>query len=222
MRWIFIGLIMMNLAYLGYEFSQTQPVVNHQIVEVTLASGAAPIKLLSEMKTRAKRAGLSTQAKEQLCWSVGPYKVELDAKHLSARMLALDIEARIERQSVVVKKESWVYLPPFSNKKMALRKLRELHKRKIDSFVITEGELANGISLGLFSRQSSVDRLMAKLKKKNINAKVRPLERKRNQYWVLSPLNRQSPIDSKTRQRLLVNPDLQWRQIRCDSGLPQG
>ena len=220
MRWIFIGLVVMNLAYVGYHFSQTQAVVNDQVVEVTLASGAASIKLLSEVKVRARQAA-SAQNKEQLCWSVGPYKVELDAKHLSARMLALDIEARIEPQLVVVKKESWVYLPPSSNKKMALRKLRELHKRKIDSFVITEGELANGISLGLFGKQGSVDRLLAKLIKKNIKPKVKFLERKRNQYWVLTPLNKRAPIDSEARQRLLDNPKFQWQKIRCDSGLPQ-
>ena len=98
---------------------------------------------------------------------------------------------------------------------MALRKLKELQKRGVDSFVITEGELANGISLGLFAKKDSVDRLLTKLAKKKITPMVKPLERKRNQYWVVAPITKGSTIDEKTRQRLLEDKEKQWKQIRC-------
>ncbi len=213
MRWIFISLVVINLAYLGYQFSQP-PAVEQSDSVVVAVNDAKPIRLLSEINAKAK---LPQQAalKQQLCWAVGPYLVELDAKNMRSRMLALDIPAYQDKRSVVVKTESWVYLPPLASKKMALRKLKELHKRKIDSFVITEGELANGISLGLFSQQESVDRLLEKLAKKKITAKVKPLERKRNHIWLMAPVNRRAPIDEKTRQSLLEGKDLQWSQIRC-------
>jgi len=213
MRWIFISLVVINLAYLGYQFSLPQVTVQSDSVVVAV-NDAKPIRLLSEIK--AKQAlPLQKTAKQSLCWAVGPYLLGLDAKNMQSRMLALDISAYQDKRSVVVKTESWVYLPPLANKKMALRKLKELQKRKIDSFVITEGELANGISLGLFSQQESVDRLLEKLAKKKIVAQVKPLERKRDHIWLMAPINKRAPIDEKTRQSLLEGKDLQWRQVRC-------
>lgn len=222
MRWIFISLVVLNLAYLGYEFTQPQKVEQQQAVDVQVVSGAAPIHLLSEVERVKKRNTQSAeQAADALCWAVGPYKVELDAKHLYARMTAIDMKAQVQPQSILVKEEFWVYLPPLPNKKQAVRKLKELQKRKVDSFVITEGELANGISLGLFSQQKSVDRLLAALKKKKITPKVKNLKRTREQYWVTTPVNKQFELDEKTKKRLLEGRNMDWQQIRCNSGLPQ-
>lgn len=220
MRLIVVSLLLINLAYLGYQF--TLPVAQEQdaTIDVAVSSGAQPIRMLSEMDTQVK-AGASKPKQDALCWAVGPYPVELDAKHLYARMLAMDIPALVKTQSVVIKEEFWVYLPPLANRKQAIRKLKELQKRKVDSFVITEGELENGISLGLFGRQASVNRLLEKLKKKNIDASVKPLTRTRNQFWVTAPVNPQYPMDEKTRNRLMEGQDQPWVQIRCESGLPQ-
>jgi len=121
-----------------------------------------------------------------------------------------------------VKEEFWVYLPPLPNKKQAIRKLKELQKRKVDSFVITEGELANGISLGLFSKKESVDRLLAGLKKKNITPTVKTMQRTRDQYWVISPVLDNELKLEKTRDRLLDGRNMEWRQILCKSELPAG
>jgi hypothetical protein len=215
MRWIFISLVVINLAYLGFRFSEPQQVVEDKTITVPVVSGAAPISLLSEVTQKAARQQNKPAAVEELCWAVGPYLIELDAKNMHARMLALDISAYIENKAVVVKKEFWVYLEPLANKKMALRKLKELQRRGVDSFVITEGELANGISLGLFAKKESVDRILTKLAKKKLIPKVKPLERKRNQHWVVAPINKRAVIDEKTRQRLLEGKEKQWKQIRC-------
>jgi len=221
MRLILVSLLIINLAYLGYQFTQPVKVVPEKSIDVAVASGAAPIRLLTEVSAKPKTNRAPSGKSQPLCWAVGPYPVELDAKHLYARMLAMDITAKVKPQSVVIKEEFWVYLPPLANRKQAMRKLRELQKRKVDSFVITEGELENGISLGLFGKQESVDRLLEKLKQKNIQASVKPLKRTRNQYWVIAPVNTQYPLDEATRNRLMEGRDTPWLQIRCDSDLPQ-
>jgi hypothetical protein len=221
MRLILVSLLIINLAYLGYQFTQPVELEQEKSIDVAVASGAEPIRLLAEISAKPKANNTAPSKNEPLCWAVGPYPVELDAKHLYARMLAMDIPAKVKTQSVVIKEEFWVYLPPMANRKQAMRKLNELQKRKVDSFVITEGELENGISLGLFGKQESVDRLLAKLKEKNITASVKPLKRTRNQYWVMAPVNAQYPMDDKTRNRLMEGRDTSWLQIRCDSGLPQ-
>jgi hypothetical protein len=222
MRWIIVSLVLANLAYLGYGFTQPEKIEPEQIVEVEVSSGAKQIKLLSEIKRPAvKSRSDSASKKESICWAVGPYQVELDAKHVYARMLAIDIPSKVEKQSVVIKEEYWVHLPPLPNKKQAVRKLKELQKRKIDSFIITEGDLANGISLGLFGKQESVDRLLANLKKKRITPSIKPLQRIKNQYWVTTPVNKEFSMDDNTRKRLTGGEKVEWKQIRCESGLPQ-
>jgi hypothetical protein len=223
MRWIFFSLLLVNLSYLAYEFSQPEGIKTQETVDVSVVSGAAPIKLLAELKQpETRKVVVNTDIKSPLCWAVGPYQVELDAQNVYARMLAVDIPASVDRQLVVVKEEFWVYLPPLSNKKQAIRKLKELQKREIDSFIITEGELANGISLGLFSKQSSVDRLVSELKKKRIEPSIKPLQRTRGQYWVTTPVNKEFSMDESTQKRLTDGRKVDWRQIRCESNLPQG
>ncbi|MFT7109722.1 MAG: hypothetical protein ACI843_001384 [Psychrobacter glaciei] len=223
MRWIFFSLLLVNLSYLAYEFSQPEGIKTQETVDVSVVSGAAPIKLLTELKQpETRKVVVNTDKKSPLCWAVGPYQVELDAQNVYARMLAVDIPASVDKQLVVVKEEFWVYLPPLSNKKQAIRKLKELQKREIDSFIITEGELANGISLGLFSKQSSVDRLVSELKKKRIEPSIKPLQRTRGQYWVTTPVNKEFSMDENTQKRLTDGRKVDWRQIRCESNLPQG
>lgn len=222
MRWIFISLLLINLSYLAYEFSQPEGIKTQETVHVNVVSGAAKIQLLAELKQPASRkAETNTDEKSPLCWAVGPYQVELDAKNVLARMLAIDIPAFLDKQLVVVKEEFWVYLPPLPNKKQAIRKLKELQKRAIDSFIITEGDLANGISLGLFSKQSSVDRLIKDLKKKRIEPSIKPLQRTRGQYWVTAPVNKEFIMDANTQKRLTDDRKVDWKQIRCESDLPQ-
>lgn len=221
MRWILISLLVLNLAYLGYEFSTPQIAQQETSVQVEVLTGVPRITMLNEVKNKIPKAGQPKKNHEQLCWAVGPFPVELDARHLISRMLAIDIQADIKPQSVVVKKEFWVYLPPLANKNQAIRKLKELQKRKIDSFVITEGELANGISLGLFGQKESVDRLMEELDKKKIKASIKEIERSRDEYFVLAAIDERNLLDENSRKRLLNEKTKQWSQIRCDWGLPK-
>lgn len=221
MRWIFISLVLMNLAYLGYELSKVEaPMERQESVTLPTASHAKSLVLLSETAKPAPRKNRKQNAEEALCWAVGSFPTELAAKHVYARMVALDINAKVSPKEKVLKKEFWVYLPPLPNKKQALRKLKELQRRKVDSYVITEGELANGISLGLFGKQESVDRLVESLKKKQINPEVKSRDRTKTEYWVVAPVDGSIDMDDTMRNRLQGDQvDLDWQQIRCHSSI---
>jgi len=219
MRWIFITLVLMNLAYLGYELSKVEaPIERQESVTLPTPSHAKSLVLLSETAKLAPRRNRRQNAEEALCWAVGSFPTELAAKHVYARMVALDIDAKVSPKEKVLKKEFWVYLPPLPNKKQALRKLKELQRRKVDSYVITEGELANGISLGLFGKQESVDRLVESLRKKQIDPKVKSRDRTKTEYWVVAPVDGSIDMDDTMRGRLQGDQvDLDWQQIRCHS-----
>lgn len=215
MRWVFISIVLMNLAYLGYELSSVEGKSKPQeSLSLAPSNDASNLELISELARPTAKKPVGT--KSELCWAVGDFASELDAKHVYARMLALDIPARIQERDKLLKQEFWVYLPPLPNKKQALRKLKELQRRKIDSYIITEGDLANGISLGLFGKQDSVDRLVAKLKKKQISASVKTLDRRKSEYWVMAPVNGDVVMDDPMRKRLTgTQLNLEWQQVRC-------
>lgn len=219
MRWVFISLVLMNLAYLGYELSKTSEPVDAQQTVAVASTGVDTnsLVLLHELDQPASKKA-EGQARDALCWAVGSFVAELSAKHVYARMLALDINAQVQGREKIVKKEFWVYLPPLPNKKQALRKLKELQRRNVDSYVITEGELENGISLGLFGKQSSVDRLVEELKKKQIEAQVKSRNRTATEYWVIAPIENGIDMNEEMRTRLAGQDEglLDWQQIRCD------
>ncbi len=218
MRWVFISLLLMNLAYLGYELSKVDaPVQPQQAVTLNSPKSATQLVLLSEMAAPASKKPTAVKSPtQQTCWAVGSFATELDAKHVYARMLALDIKAQVQGREKLLKKEFWVYLPPLPNKKQALRKLKELQRRNIDSYIITEGDLENGISLGLFSQQESVDRLVASLKKKQIEPEIKTLDRTRTEYWVIAPLDSGVDMTESMQAKLSGGQeDLGWQQIRC-------
>ncbi len=223
MRWVVISLLIMNLGCFGYLMTQpTSEVPELELVNATQTAGAGGIQLLSESNQPKvkKKVPTKKQGGEDVCWIVGPFRDTQLAQNLNERMKAMSLNARLETKPIVIKTEIWVYIPPMASQKQAMLKLKELQRRKIDSFVITEGELENGISLGLFSKKESVERLMARLKQRKIDAEMKEIERTRDQHWVIAPIQSGFVLDQSARDRLSDGKVMNWQQLRCDSALP--
>lgn len=217
MRWVFFSLVLMNLVYLGYEVTQSgqEPLRSDAVqVDKQLNTTKNGVSLLSEV-TRLEIKKEVSKA-DSMCWTVGGFATELEAKHVYARMLAVDIQAKVIDRESLLKQEYWVYLPPKPNRKQALRKLKELQKRKVDSFIITEGELANGISLGLFEKEVSVERLLEKLTKKNITPEVKTIDRYKKEYWVVAQIQDLNSVDPKLRNQFTEDNKREWRKSVCE------
>jgi hypothetical protein len=67
----------------------------------------------------------------------------------------------------------WVHLPPFKDEAEASRKMAELREKKIDSYYMRSGELAGGISLGVYSRKQSATQVQADLLKKGYKTELK-------------------------------------------------
>lgn len=63
--------------------------------------------------------------------------------------------AEIQAREEPVSSTWWVHMPAFSSEAVALERLQELQARGIDSYYMRSGEMAGGISLGVYSRQES-------------------------------------------------------------------
>ncbi|WP_296936854.1 hypothetical protein [uncultured Marinobacter sp.] len=63
----------------------------------------------------------------------------------------------------------WVLIPP-QPEDVALRQFRDIQRQGIDSYLVTEGENRNAISLGLFESRESAISVLEEKKGQNLNA----------------------------------------------------
>ncbi len=71
-----------------------------------------------------------------------------------------------------------VYLPPEADRAASAKRLAELSQAGLkDVAIIGEGDLRNGISLGVFSKQASVHKRLTQIRKLGLEAKVRTVYR---------------------------------------------
>lgn len=151
-----------------------------------------------------------------LCTLVGPFAESGDADSLAQRLQALDIAADIRGLEVSDGQGYWVHLAPELSQREALRRLHELQAKQIDSYIIPRGELANGISFGMFSRQPLAEARQAELIALGYDAKIREVERTHRETWVVMPAPQAQALAASLWDELLAgHPELERRQNLC-------
>lgn len=112
--------------------------------------------------------------------------------------------------------DHWVYIPPLASRQASLRQLRELQARGVDSYLITEGEMANGILLGVFPRLDAAVSVADKLRASGYAPQLRELPRIYQEYWVRVAEKDQRLVDGAVVQRLQADfSDLKHQLISC-------
>lgn len=189
MRWILLLLLLLNAFY--YVWHQQQAPLRAKEVAPANAyqSVRTDIRLLSETDAPQSRSEPSAIADAPVpdaavCLFLGSFEEEAKAKVVEQRLLSLDIQAEVRGVDAAAGVEYWVYLPPLASRQASLRQLRELQARRIDSYIITQGELANGISLGIFPRNDSANSVMQRLRDVGYEPQIRELSRAHRSFWV--------------------------------------
>jgi len=189
MRWILLLLLLLNAFY--YVWHQQQAPLRAKEVAPADAYQTArkDIRLLSEAGASSPRSQTAAPVAEAspeaaVCLFLGSFEEEARAKVVEQRLLSLDIQADVRSVDAAAGVEYWVYLPPLASRQASLRQLRELQARRIDSYIITLGELANGISLGIFPRNDSANSVMQRLRDVGYEPQIRELPRAHRNFWV--------------------------------------
>ena len=192
MRSTVIFLVLANIAYfawgswkasrVGYWLPRQENAIHQQAYGERLV-------LLSELEHHdvSPPGNLPAQgavAAGRQCLTVGPFGNELTVSELRQRLLALGVSSELRAEQNDVYEDYWVHIPPLPSTDGAIRLLRELQAQRIDSFVITQGDLANGISLGLYPRQETATSISRRLKDAGYNVVVRPLPGLPEQWWL--------------------------------------
>lgn len=202
---------MFNLVYVGIGlFLQHGTVVK---VALPVGEDYQPFKLYSELGEKehsALMALLRPSAVEkvdasetisvidkqaELCWAIGPIGDELTKGQLQNRFDAAGIDVEFKALRNKTGEDYWVYLGPYSSKKEALRKLRQLQANQVDSFHISTGDLKNGISLGVFKNRARADQLQRKYISLGYGVKLKVVERFGSVFWAVGAQNAALTID---------------------------
>jgi cell division septation protein DedD len=216
MRWMFLWLIVLNLFY--YVWHQQQaPLRATEVAPLKMAQDSKrDIRLLSESSAPQRREIAEVSAGEAVCLFLGSFELKADASAVEQRLLSLDIQSRVQSMDAAAGVDYWVYLPPLASRQASLRQLRELQARKIDSYIITQGDLANGISLGIFPRNDSAQSVMQRLRDAGYEPSLRELTRAHRSFWVrISPQSRRLADDSLLQRLAFDFKGLEQQLMPC-------
>ncbi|MEK1907774.1 MAG: SPOR domain-containing protein [Pseudomonas sp.] len=220
MRWLFLLLLVLNLFY--YVWHQQQVPLRAKEIEPMAAYRGAQqdIRLLSKTdKERGRRepAAVSEVAVTETCLFLGGFQQESAAEQVKQRLVSLDIEADVHGVDATAGLDYWVYLAPLASRQASLRQLKELQARKIDSYIITQGDLANGISLGIFPRSDSAESVVQRLRDAGYEPLLRELPRAQRSFWVrIAPQSRRLADDVLLQQLASDFKDLQHQIMPCE------
>lgn len=156
------------------------------------------------------------QADQSVCLLLGPHPEPPAAKILIDRLAALQIQGKYAAIEVAGEPDYWVYLRPEPTKELAAVKLRELQEKKIDSFIIPQGEIANGISLGVFDKQENAEKRQQAITELGYSAQVRANPRNYLESWVVIYPDEAARFSSELYNQLrLDNNKLDLRKDLC-------
>lgn len=106
----------------------------------------------------------------QSCVTVGWFDTLAATETLADKVIAIRSNGyRVQEREREFSPLHWVIIPPQPGQ-IALEQLRNLRKQGVDSYLVTQGENRNAISLGLFESLEAAISVLEEKKHQNLNA----------------------------------------------------
>ncbi|AJQ97606.1 SPOR domain-containing protein [Gynuella sunshinyii] len=216
MKWIFFVLLFLNVVLFGWSFLKAPA---DKDVSPS-ASNLSPaqinnIKLLGSETAKSIATSLQTGATE--CVQLGPFSSDSIASQVILRLGALDMPSRQETLKQSAVKDYLVYLPPFKSLSEAKAKLNELNQRGIDSYVFGSGDLANGLSLGVYSKKNNAEAIYSKIKALGYKPIIKENTVDSSAIWVVINADGSKYFNEGILESLQSNfPEINSRLITCN------
>jgi hypothetical protein len=193
MKWIFLTLIAANVLYFLYQTNVEDPATVNTVPQDY--PEARPIQLLSERTGQSDRdieveevlenpiQGAATP--ETSCLGLGPFDNVLMAQNVAERYNTIGFPVELRAVDNPTGEFDYrVVMAPLPSLQEAFRRLRELKSRDIDSYVITQGEDAQGISLGVFSTEQAALVHQQRLDGEGYAVDIKEIPRVLRGYWI--------------------------------------
>lgn len=118
------------------------------------------------------------------CGIAGAFNDQSAATNFLVGLADLGVEGLVQVREEPVSSTWWVHMPAFDSEAAAMALLAELQGKNIDSYYMRNGEMAGGISLGVFSRQESATIAQRQLADRGYTTSVREVARMGERYYV--------------------------------------
>lgn len=193
MRLVFFGLLALNLIMLGWVVLSPADEPVAVVRAAPEAAAGQPLTLISEMDSDVQESLLRTPesaaaVSEAVCTLVGPFLDSDRGAIVRERLRALGADSTLQSLEIRAGDSYWVYNPPEPSQQEALRRLRELQAKQIDSYLIPGGDLANGISFGVFTQKALAEQRMTEMRGLGYDAQMLAKPRIQKELWlVLGP-----------------------------------
>lgn len=199
MRWIFFTLLVVNIGVFAYmqlvdrrskvgDTSSFLVSVNNNHVNSLVLLSELNIENKPMESIRVKNPSSpakSTTNSRSLCTLVGAFPNISKAERFVEKLAALGVGAKIKHLLVSSTVGYWLHLPPQTSRKEALRRLSELQRQGVDSYIIPDGNLVNGISLGMFSEEKRANELKNSIVDLGYQPEILSVPRERREFWIL-------------------------------------
>jgi len=164
MRWLFLFVLVLNVAYVGWEMNQPKalvvvPVVNSDVPKIVLLSeigqDSVAFSVASGKSTQSAPAQIDKEPVGGGCYTLGPFrdmeKLRAVTRVIKKYVADASYRSHEEREQAMF----WVYLNPAGSYSQARAITAKLKKKKVkDYFIISKEPKINGISLGHFSEKN--------------------------------------------------------------------
>ncbi|WP_203143795.1 SPOR domain-containing protein [Marinobacter mangrovi] len=156
------------------------------------ASSSSPERpLANEYNEQAPPRG----SQKRICGRMTGFQSRAAAEHL-LRSIGVTLQTvAIEKVEDERPPYHWVLIPPFPSREGALKRLEELQRAGVDSFLVTEGAYRNAISLGLFESQKLAEDLNARFQSRNIETVLVNTDRNQISYALVFAVASKADFD---------------------------
>ena len=218
MRNFAIGLVLLNLLFLSWNLGFLPGSGNADAVIIREPIQQAPqsLMLLSELSDlqlaeNTVSETISETIAEEIsvlpfndfenaessvaCLAIGDFQNVTESNALVSELRLQGLQARIELLEQI-ESEYRVYMPPFTSDAAARQTLANLMGNGIDSFLISDGDLAQGISLGVFSAQPSAFGLQEELASGGYATNIQEIVRSNTEFWIVINSSTSSELEA--------------------------
>lgn len=233
MKLIFLTLLLINIAFFGYHYfdldGQSDGVMKPGArLKQVASSGVQAIYLLNENSNSEIRdqelefiiknpLRSEPSVQNKMCLGVGPFVDLFDGQSVAEQFKALGFDIELKAIDQLVGQSDYrIMIPPAPTLQDAFRKLRELKSQDIDSYVITQGKDALGISLGVFSSEGAAVSAKEKLEIDGYKSVMVEIPRLIREFWILNAVQGDLNLPLEVWQRIrLEHPKLEQKQLPC-------
>lgn len=227
LKWFVLGLLLCNGIYFVWQYNLKASAIGVSTVVPTASVEGGRLVLLREVEASNKVAVMSAAPKTSVissseqplsvCHMIGPFKEKISAHQVQSRLRALDITVNTYQINIPDKPDYWVYLGPMRSHKEALDMLRELQNKKVDSFLIADGDLVNGISLGFFTKKELAQAVLKQRRDQGYDAKLRDVPRFTQEMWEVFADEQYAKLSDELWQQIKAGTQgVELRKNSCD------